>query len=166
MFTYNGTPKAHYFSFRFLTHLKNYLIASGNWYFVTKSDNDIVMILYNYEHFSKLFAKGIQFYSDPKDRYAAFSQKKKAHFHVELQDIPSNECSIREVFINQQYGSSYDTWVQMGEPSLLDNVEIALLLQKSYPGQIISKKAIENGSLILETDLEPLEVRLIHIKPI
>lgn len=85
---------------------------------------------------------------------------------MDITDIQTQECSIRELFINQQHGSSYDTWVNMGELSILDEVDSNLLKEKSLPGQIVRRQKVINNVLSLEAELEPLEVRLIHVRPI
>ena len=166
MFTYSGIPKAHYYAFRYLSHLRDFKIADGKGYYITRSDSDVMIVVYNYEHYSKLFANGIQFDVTQHDRYAPFLKRKKALFHVDITDIQTQECSIRELFINQQHGSSYDTWVNMGELSILDEVDSNLLKEKSLPGQIVRRQKVINNVLSLEAELEPLEVRLIHVRPI
>ena len=57
MFTYNGIPKAHYNTFKFLTHLGKELLAKGNGYFVTRDGHKLVIILYNYEALFKVICK-------------------------------------------------------------------------------------------------------------
>lgn len=54
----------------------------------------------------------------------------------------------------------------MGELSILDEVDSNLLKEKSLPGQIVRRQKVINNVLSLEAELEPLEVRLIHVRPI
>ncbi len=165
MFTYNGIPKSHYYAFRFMTHLGNEMIGTGNGYFITKKESEIRIIVYNYEHYSKLFAKGILFDMDSENRYAPFLERKKAKFFLKLTDFPYSHCLIKEFFINQNFGSSYDAWMKMGGSLLEDNNDLSLLREQASPGRTLYQKRSQNGVLSLESELEPLEVRLIQIKP-
>ena len=164
MLTFNGIPKAHYNSFKFLTQLGSRLIAQGNGYFVTKENSSLTIILYNYEHYSKLFASGILFDMSEENRYAPFTQMKNAHFSIKLRDLPAEDCLIKEMFVNQQKGSSYDAWLKMGAQPLTKAEDMALLSQTSIPGLYLHRQAIENGLLEFETAMAPLEVRLIRIE--
>ena len=164
LFTYNGIPKAHYNAFSLLNRLGNELLARGNGYFITKKDQDLVLILYNYEHFSKLFAKGMHFDADKNNRYAPFTNSQKAQFHLEVSHLPSSTCLIKELYINQNKGSSYDTWLSMNQPELFEPDELTFLIDQSTPGCLIHRENIVNGTLIYNTTLEPLEVKYVQIK--
>jgi xylan 1,4-beta-xylosidase len=163
MFTYNGIPKAHYNTFLFLTHLGNELIAKGNGFFVTKEGSKIVIILYNYEHYSKLFASGILFDMTNENRYAPFTQMNQAQFQIKLHNLPSSGCLVKEMFVNQNHGSSYDAWAKMGFPSLIRPEDLESLKQVSQPGLYLHHEAVNQGELFLTAELEPLEVRMMEI---
>ena len=140
------------------------MIAQGNGYFVTKENSSLTIILYNYEHYSKLFASGILFDMSEENRYAPFTQMKNAHFSIKLRDLPAEDCLIKEMFVNQQKGSSYDAWLKMGAQPLTKAEDMALLSQTSIPGLYLHRQTIENGLLEFETAMAPLEVRLIRIE--
>lgn len=163
MFTYNGIPKAHYYTFRFMRNLGDEVLAKGNGYFVTRKDNTIIMILYNYEHFSKLFASGILFDMNDSNRYAPFTRKNTARFQIGFKHLPSDSCLIRETVVNKNQGSSYDAWAKMGSKTTLRNDEIDLLKEISKPGVSIYQDVISDGHLNLSIEMEPLEVRMIEI---
>ena len=163
LFTSNGIPKANYNVFRLINQLEDQLIARGHGYFITKSDSKITGILYNYEHFSKLFATGILFDVTKDNRYAAFAQKKQALFTFKFTDLHYNTCLIRESIINQEHGSSYDAWVKMGSRNELRQDELETIRQLSEPGLHVHFERIPNKELDITFTLEPLEVRLFEI---
>lgn len=163
MMTYNGIPKAHYNTFKFLTALGDTLIAKGNGYFVTRKENHIVMILYNYEHFSKLFASGILFDMTSEDRYTPFIQKSQAQFSIRFEHMDADRCLIKEQFVNQEKGSSYDIWVRMGAQPLTTPDTLEFLRQEARPGMYLHAETITDGALDLCLELEPLEVRLVDV---
>ncbi len=163
MFTYNGIPKAHYNTFKFLTHLGNEMLAKGNGYFVTRDGHRLIIILYNYEHYSKLFASGILFDMTSENRYAAFTQMNQAQFQIKFLNLPSKGCVVKELYVNQNQGSSYDAWARMGAQPFTSAEDIEILKQISQPGLFLHHETIEDGALILRAEMEPLEVRLIEL---
>jgi xylan 1,4-beta-xylosidase len=163
MFTYNGIPKAHYNTFKFLSNLGNELIANGNGYFITKEEKKIVILLYNYEHYSKLFASGILFDMSDENRYAPFTKMNQAKFQINFKNLPSNSCLIKQMIANQQQGSSYDAWAKMGSRTFSSKKELELLKELSQPGVTMHQEIIINGELNFTAYMEPLEVRMIEI---
>lgn len=164
MFTHNGIPKAHYNVFRFISCLQNQFLAKGNGYFVSKGESTITMILYNYSHFSSLSMTPVVNGTN-QNRYIYFSSMDNAQFEVYLEDIPANynSCSVKELFINQQYGSSYDAWENMGAVPLTTANELALLKTRSEPGSYLHRETITDQTLHYQTQLLPFEIRLVVI---
>ena len=122
----------------------------------------IVAIFYNYEHYSREYAQGKAPELMDVNRYAPFLQQKKRHFILKLDGLNGNRCSVREFYTNRIHGSAYDAWIRMGGVSLRENeLEILRVIQ---PGLLIHTEKINNGILVLETELEPLEVRMIEIE--
>ncbi|MCM8709958.1 helix-turn-helix domain-containing protein [Clostridium sp. SYSU_GA19001] len=166
LFTINGIPKAHYHAFKLLYKLENELIDSGKGWFITKSSegDTIQILLYNYTHYSNLFATGEIFDMTSIKRYTSFSNLCNSIFSVRLSNITYESCIIKETFINRNNGSSFDSWVQMGGQPLTSNEELEILKSHSQPGMYIHKENIKSGYLDLQITLEPLEIRLIEIK--
>ncbi len=166
LFTYNGIPKAHYNAFKLFGYLKGQMIARGDGYFITREDNKIVFILYNYEHFSKLFASGTKSISDNANRYESFSFMDNAKFMVTFTDIDNiyTKALIKERLINQNYGSSFDAWVKMGAQPLTKEEDMELLRQQSQPGLYIHRDSIHNNELSINLNMAPLEVRSVEVE--
>ncbi len=164
LFTFNGIPKAHYNAFRFLSYLGDELIGKGDGFFITKNENHIAILLYNYEHYSKLFAQGARSNLLNQDRYALFTEMNSAEFSVCFRDLNYSHCLIKERFINQNYGSSYDAWVRMGAQPLTSEEDLELLRQQSQPGMYLHQEMIKDHQLTLRAQMAPLEVRLIEIE--
>ncbi|MDO5518238.1 MAG: helix-turn-helix domain-containing protein, partial [Clostridium sp.] len=72
IFTYNGIKKPHYFAFKMLNSLGDRLIKKGNGFFITKQNDCIQILLYNYHHYSKLYGSGELFDMTSENRYAPF----------------------------------------------------------------------------------------------
>lgn len=162
LFTFDGIKKPHYFAISFINKLGKLLVKRGNSFFITKSDNKIQILLYNYEHFNHLYASGETFDMTFTERYTPFSKLGKMDISLELTHINSKKCLIKEYTINQSRGSAFDNWVRMGA-SKLNPFDIQYLKNISIPSLYIRESNIENGSLSISTFLEPLEVRFIEI---
>lgn len=162
LYTYNGIKKAHWYALRFLTKLGGTFIKKGNGFFVTKSYGKIQIILYNYEHFNHLFASGETFDMTYTERYTPFPQLGKKDLSVELNNIPAEKCMIKEQIINQEYGSAFDKWLEMGACEL-DKEDIEYLKNASAPKITKYAMDITDNTLKLSFFLSPLEVRLIEI---
>ena len=163
LFTYNGIPKANYNAFLLLGKLGNSLLKQGDGYFITRSEKGFRILLYNYEHYSRLFAAGLRTELNNADRYSPFEEMSTAQFSVRLTDLPGTSASIREYFVNQYAGSSYDTWARMGSLPLASAEDYDLLMQESRPGLHLHREAILDGVLTLHVRLAPLEVRLLEV---
>ena len=162
LFTANGIKKPHYYTFQLINRLGDKLIESGEGYFITRSSSSIRILLYNYEHFNHLFASGEMFDMTFTERYTPFSQLGKMDVSLELTDIGSKSCTIRETIVNQTSGSAFDEWVRMGAPSLgVEDIEY--LKRVSTPHCFVRHTQIDDGTLVVNAALEPLEVRLIEI---
>lgn len=165
LFTYNGIKKPAYYAFTLLNKLGSHLIRNGAGYFVTRSNNSIQMILYNYEHFSDLYTEGELFDMTFTERYTAFNELIKKKFVIPITDLQEKNYIIKQTIINRKHGSAFDKWVELGAVHLESQDEIQYLKSVSVPFIKIEKVFPENNSLTISCQLEPHEVRLIEIIP-
>ena len=165
LFTYNKIKKPPYYVLSMLNRLGDSLIASGDGYFITKQDYTYQIILYNYQHFSNLYASGELFDMTFTNRYTPFINTKIKKFVFTLCNLEFNEYVLKESIVNRTYGSCFDKWVDMGAYPLETSEEIQILSNLSNP--MIKKQPIEinEGKYNFSTELEPHEVRLIELKP-
>lgn len=163
LYTRNGIPKAHAYTFYFLGELGDTLIDKNDGYFITKKDNKIQILLYNYVHFNHLYAQGESFDMTFTKRYTPFGEVGKMDISLELTDLPGQSCLIREGTINQKSGSSFDEWVRIGAHSL-SRSDIEYLKRASIPKLNITTINSNNGIINIEAALDPLEVKLIELE--
>ena len=163
LFTFNGIPKANYNAFLLLGKLGRELLKRSDGYFITRTQDSVRILLYNYEHYSRLFAAGQRTERNTADRYYPFEEMSTAQFSVRLTDLPGKSAQIKEFFVNQYAGSSYDTWARMGALPLHRFEDYDLLMQESRPGLRIHREDLQDGILDLHVRMSPLEVRLIEI---
>ena len=167
LFTTNGLPKASYNAFCLLNKLGNQFLGRGDGYFITKDEFSYQIMLYNYEHFSHLYANGERFDMTDTDRYTVFAENSPLTIHVKLDGLPEKQYKLTQLYVNRQNGSIYDSWVSAGalEPSSAD--DIAYLASSSHPGyhqQVLSANA--EHQIVFDVTLQLLEVRLLLLTAI
>lgn len=163
LFTYNGIKKPHYYVFQFINRLGDTLLAKGDGYFVTLHDQSIRMMVYNYEHYSGLFASGELFNMTTVNRYTPFPSQSDLEITIPLSRLPNQRCTIKEYTINQKSGSSYDKWLEFGAMPLSDPMDLELLTHASSPLLQVTQTNIREGELVYTATLELLEVRYVEI---
>ncbi len=163
LFTKNGIKKAAYNAFWLLSKLGAHILSKGDGYLISRTDHDLQIILYNYHHYSKLYAMGELYDLTPLNRYTPFTSAHSHNFEVSLNRMHNADYIIQEYTVNQHYGSSFDTWVQCFAMPLTTNEELNLL--KAHAEPLLKKQMlrVDDQSLKLSYTLEPHEVKLITI---
>ena len=164
LFTVNAIPKASYFVFTLLRQLGDTLIGSGDGWFAARKGDTYQVILYNYRHFSHLYAQGERFDMTFTDRYTPFSPERSMDVHLSLTDVENGDYIIRETIINRQHGSAFDQWLTMGALELDTQEEYTALTASSLPARNKYRATARRHTLELDTMLEMLEVRLLIIE--
>ena len=164
LFTYNGIRKASYYAYTLLARLGNSKLASGDGYFITRSNAGLQIILYNYHHFSDLYANGELFDMTLTNRYTPFPNPVRRKFQIPLTGLSSGAVILTETILNRQHGSSFDKWVEQGALPLDTPYDIEYLKNMSVPQIKKRKLTAYNGELSVICTLEPHEVRLVEIR--
>lgn len=165
LFTSDGTPKASYYAFEMLAQMGDTLVYSDKGIFITKTSNEWQIMLYNYHHYSALYARGELFDVTETNRYTPFDNPSIAKFIIPFTHIKSGNYIISETILNQENGSSFDKWVELGAMPIIEPKEYLYLRAVSVPKLYHKDVTVENDSLMLTRELMPHEVRLIKIRP-
>lgn len=166
IYTQNGIRKPAYYAFLFLNQLGDTLIKKGEHYFITRSDTSYQIILYNYKHFSNLYATGELFDMTPSNRYAPFSPEEGLNCDIVLENMPNGSYQLHQVSLNRSSGSAFDRWLAMGSPKRMNPQTVDLLNEISQPLPIFSTENVIDHELSLSVTLETQEVMLITITPL
>ena len=161
MFTMNGIKKPAFHAFRLLSMLGDELIEKGDGYFVTKKGNSLVVLLYNYHHFSNAYANEVGINCTYTSRYSVFPDQKSKTITLSLAGMKGSYEATHTI-LNREHGSVFDAFLKMGAAEPLTEDDAAFLKAKSIP--TIQKQTIE-GDLTLNLTLEPFETRCIVIQP-
>lgn len=163
LFTANGIPKASYYVFTLLRQLGDTLLGRGDGWFITRQGNSIRILLYNYRHFSHLYALGERFDMTFTDRYTPFSPEQMLDVHLTLRDMEDGDYMVTETILNRNSGSSFDSWISMGALELTRKEEIDTLAARSVPAINKYYATTENSMLRIDAMLDMLEVRSIVV---
>ena len=144
-----------------LAQLGEQVLMQEDGYIVTKSKDGYQILLYNYCHFSSLYAEGECFDMSYTNRYTAFVNQHKLHCEITLTDLPPKTYQITTRLLNRRHGSVFDQWVKMGAVSIVQQEEMEYLQGVSQPQMRKRFEHADGGSLTFVSNMEPFEVRLI-----
>lgn len=122
-------------------------------------------MLYNYQHYSELYAKGEAFDMTFTNRYTPFANAARQKFSLSLEGFGEGRYLLTETSLSPKHGSSFDKWLEFGGLPLKNMEELEYLRSISLP---MVQKRIEDcsaGKMELSFTLDPHELRLIEICP-
>lgn len=163
LFTKDGIPKPVYFAMTILNRLGSTFVAKGDGWFATRDRDEYKIIIYNYRHFSNLYAMGEKFDMTFTDRYTVFEPTQTLDVHLKISGVENGSYLIRETTLNRSNGSAFDLWVDMGALEPDTEEEYQTLRSRAVPMHSKYIQPVTDGSLEADAILDMLEVRLITI---
>lgn len=163
LFTINGIPKAGYQALRMLGRIGERKIASGEGWFVSRTENTIQVYLYHYCHYDALYRYRYQKLTDPHDAYKVFEVDGRLKIELELCGLDPGVYRQESWTLNRSAGSTFDKWLEMEAPRAMTPEDLNYLNDMAQPLCKI-RDTDTAGALHLQTELEPHEVRLIVLK--
>ena len=170
LMTAEGIRKPAFLAYQTLSQLGPRMLSRGEGFVVSRSENSLTVLLYNYEHFNDIFAGNKTYNVSRTVRYTPFTGQKRQPFQLRVTGLPDREVlEAVEFIINRDHGSAYDHWIKMGAPDggadpSLDRYRLELLKAAAHPLVHSFRPDLRGGRLYYDVTLEPLEFRLIQIK--
>lgn len=161
LFTVNGIKKPAYFAYLFLSKLGNVLLSKGDGYFITKKDDKIIALLYNYAHYSAAYSEEVGINTSYTDRYSVFPDNGIKEFSFNFPKLLGKYLIIHHI-MNRDNGSAFDNFIEMGAVEPLSIEETDWLKKQTAPK---IKKEILSAPITLNVSMQPFEIRLIEITP-
>lgn len=128
----DGIKKPSYFAYYLLAKLGDTILATGDNYIITKNDNSVQVLLYNFAYFNDLFLTGDTSLLSHTNRYQVYENKLTQDIKLTIEGLEGN-YKITRYKLNRQHGSAYDKWVEMGAVEEMTAEEINYLKNNSYP---------------------------------
>ena len=138
----DGLKKPSYYAYYLLNKLGNTIIEQRDGYIVTRNNEDIQILVYNFAYFDKLFLSGDTSALDHKERYNIFEKVPSREINLDILGLNGN-YKIRKYKLNQDNGSVYDEWVGLGAPENMTGEEIRYLEGISKPKISIEEVKID-----------------------
>jgi len=132
LFNKQGLKKPSYLAYYLLNKLGDKIIKQGEEYIITKKDEDIQMLVYNYAYFDDLFLNGDVSALTNKERYKVFEDKALKEMKLEVNGVFGYYKATRYQ-LNRERGSAVDAWIDMGAPEDMTEEEIRYLHGKAQP---------------------------------
>jgi beta-xylosidase/AraC-like DNA-binding protein len=158
--------KPAFFAFRFLSKLGGRLILKGEGYIVTaKSENEFAAILFNYKYLSHR-SRFLEQYRDMKGDISHYLEDTEpCAVSLEIRNLSPGRYKVRQYILNSHHGSIYDAWLRLSTITNLQIGETEWLEHTCIPNLNIDFLNSQ-GSLVIDCELEPNEVRLLEISRI
>lgn len=154
-----GIRKPSFYAYYLLNKLGDTLVAMEKGYIVTKGDYEYEILLYSYnEYIDNL----IKLKSLSKLRGLKDSKEKK--FSINITQIASS-VRITTYLIDEEVGSSYNYWLNMGKPIRLNKEEKEIIHKASFP-QVSFEFTKKSALLNVQTKLTGYGAVLIIIKEV
>lgn len=161
LMTYNGIKKASYHALAFLSKLGEELITIKENMIVTKSADKFQILLWNYSHPNRLYRSFDYSQLTLTSRYNVFDNRNMQSFQLQLNGLQGN-YRIKKHFVNRKHGSSYDAWVELGAPEIIDQELKRYLQSRAEPG-LQTEHFNAEDSLVFQTTLDAHEIQLIEL---
>ncbi|SDW08909.1 xylan 1,4-beta-xylosidase [Marinococcus luteus] len=161
LMTYNGIKKASYHALAFLSKLGEELVTIKENMIVTRSADKFQILLWNYSHPNRLYRSFDYSQLTATSRYNVFDNSSVQSLQLHLSGLQGN-YRMKKHFVNQKHGSSYDAWVELGAPEIIDQELKRYLQSKAEPGLRTDYFKAED-SPVLQTTLDAHEIQLIEL---
>ena len=161
----DGIKKPSFYAFRFLEQLGGEVLKTGRNYIITRdSSGRIVCLFFNKREYS--YSYYLKEETEHRDLSQLFRSEEKVILEIELTNMERNgEYLIKEEVVNGSSGSVQDEWKTLGNQEELRKSEIQYLKNICIPRIHMKQFVCTEGRLRFHIELEPHEMRLIHIFP-
>lgn len=165
LLAFNGLKKSIYNAYYLLSKIEGELISRGDYHLVVHSHGKYYILLYYYND------KISQDYNAYKNKHTPasytifknqFDSKIKNHIDINIKLDPSKYL-VRTKVLNENYGSVFNTWIDMGSPERLSHEDFSFLKSRESMGISLNHINVKD-TLHLETSISQNEVKLIEIE--
>lgn len=163
--TKDGICKPSFYAFQFLSHMGRYLIEQNENYLITANDeHDIYILCCNMADISPGYFIGKEEMYEVDKLKDVFQNCKRISLEIVLKNLDDNgQYIIKQKVVNEEKGSVLDKWIELGCETELLPEDIRYLQHTSVPAVGISRKQSKDGMMRLKLQLNPHEMRWIHL---
>lgn len=159
-----GLKKPSYYAYSLLKKLGSQILKNGEQYIITKQNEDIQILAFNYCHVDQLFTEGDWSGISEKDRYNVFDLKEQISLEFTLHNLSGN-YKYTHYQLDRKHGSVFDEWLEMGAPESPSIEEINYLQKRSGP-VIRTEHIVLDSSFQATMEIPTFGVQLIVLQKI
>lgn len=167
LFTRTGIPKAGYQAMCMIGQMGPDRVASGNGWFLTRKNDSLQLLVYNYTHYSDINCFRYKRLDAPADAYSVFKPGEKMQLQFQLRGLPvsrTDRYRITRTLLSREHGSSFDLWLLLQAPASPSREETAYMKKTAVPACGMEIRECHE-TLLLDISLMPLEMELLIIEP-
>ncbi len=138
----DGLKKPSYYAYFLLSKLGNKIMDQGDEYIITKKNEDIQVLVYNYTYFDDLFLSGDTSALSNTNRYSIYETKEQKEVRINIEGLSGN-YKVTKYRLNRENGSVFDEWIKIGAPENMTKEELEYLKGKARPEMIVEFLELE-----------------------
>ena len=163
-FTKDGIPKPSYYAMEFLNQLYPIIQLKHRSCLVTRNNRgSLRLVCHNLKKPNYKYYLMDEDALDMKDISSVLNDREFLRLRLKVQGVKDGTYTVKSHFLNSHYGSIQDKWIEMNMESDLTRKELSYLRSSSISHISIKEVISKDGCLELEMDLEPNEIRYVHI---
>ena len=164
LFTREQIPKPSYYAYTFLNALYPEVLMEQEGVIITRGENGLAMLLYNYCHFDNLYGHGISFGVTAKNWQKAFPDARPLEISFELSGLSRGTYTLTWKYVSPDNGSAFEAWMDMGSPQPDTPEVVQMLKNRACPGFYRETVEISGESYHFRARLMPHEIRLVTLE--
>ncbi len=162
--TKDGIPKPGYFAMEFLNQLYPAVQLKHSNYLITKnSRGSLRMVCHNLKKPNAGYYLTDEDALEMKDISHIINDREYLKIRLKIQGAKDGIYIVKTSLVNSHHGSIQDKWIEMNMESDLTRKELNYLRTGSISSISIKEADCRDGCLEIEMDLEPNEIRYVHI---
>ena len=161
----DGIPKSSFWAFYLLNKVGNTILAKSKGYCISKSGEQLQILLYNLAGLDSLAQQNINLVNQASDIYTFFEECQAVTYHVTIQNT-SGKWKQTSYTLNREYGSMYDIASSNLSSSTFSAEEIAYLKSVSVPKLSSEYIECQQGKICVSCCVPPHGCCLMILDPV
>lgn len=128
----SGIKKPSFFGTWALSRLMENVLGRGEDYIVTRKDDRIVILLWNYVFYTPEFAAGDRSVLNYYDRYRAFMDMPAKSFSIVINGLNNRSLSIMKYTFDREHGCAFDFWLKHGAMEYMKEPYLQVMRENNH----------------------------------
>lgn len=163
-FTKEGIPKPAYYAIEFLNQLYPSVQKKQEHYLITKNDRgSLRLVCHNMKKLNYNYYLTEEDELQIKDISGVLNDREYLKIRLKIRNMKEGTYIVKTNVLNTHHGSIQDKWISMNMESELTRKEMNYLRMSSISDVSIQEIICRDGIMEILMELEPNEIRYVHI---